>query len=242
MWVLSSSLADSDSRFSKRSQFDVSASSTARAHPFIGQDTHRYTDGLCVSGPVLTDNGQTFFTLVIPDPNEDCAIVTIAGVPVDSQQFTSVTAVETGSRGDQHHYVRLPQWDGILGLAPFEFRGPLRSASLRPAMQKEPSFLYSVYKQSMGKINSFGIHVSKRGMELYFGGGDEHLYEGGIEIHAADQYVDYWIISDASARIVSGASEESSSGFETLIDSGAKLIYGPPDVVRPASFIESMFP
>ncbi|KAI0630212.1 protease [Trametes polyzona] len=134
--------------------------------------------------------------------------VTIAGVRVRKQSFSPVDTVSPsfGSEPD----------DGILGLA-------------FPAISnmKANPFIQSAKWERAIKHAVFGMKLAKLGSELYLGGTDAALYTGAVEGHAVTGS-GFWQIAGAS---VSAKGQAAVSGFQTIVDSGTTLIYGPPHAV-----------
>ena len=75
----------------------------------------------------------------------------------------------------------------------------------------------------------FGFYLASSGSELYLGGTDDSLYSGSLEYHDVDQSNGFWQITGASAYVGDTAAV---SGFETIIDSGTTIMYGPPSAVE----------
>lgn len=75
----------------------------------------------------------------------------------------------------------------------------------------------------------FGFKLASSGSELFLGGTDTSLYTGAIEYHAVDRSTGFWQARGASA-LVGGRAVV--SNFETIIDSGTTIMYGPPSAVR----------
>ncbi|KAI0352025.1 protease [Trametes cingulata] len=131
--------------------------------------------------------------------------VSVAGVTVKNQYFSPVNTISPsfGSQVD----------DGLLGLA-------------YPAISNlhQSPFFNSAKSQGAVKNGVFGFKLAKTGSELYLGGTDSSLYSGSIEYHAVKGAA-FWQIGGASVRV---GSQTPVSGFQTIIDSGTTIIYGPP--------------
>ncbi|KAJ7724938.1 acid protease [Mycena maculata] len=136
--------------------------------------------------------------------------VSVAGVTVTGQYFSPATKI-TGNLADS------PE-DGILGLA-------------FPAISNlhESPFFTTANTEGVVAANQFAFLLASSGSELYLGGADSTKYSGAIEFHDVDPSSGYWQVHGASAKV--GAST-ASSGFETIIDSGTTIMYGPPAAVK----------
>ena len=75
----------------------------------------------------------------------------------------------------------------------------------------------------------FGFKLASSGSELYLGGTNSDLYSGSLEYHDVDQSNGFWQLTGASAYVGSTAAV---TGFETIIDSGTTIMYGPPSAVK----------
>ncbi|KAF9808862.1 hypothetical protein IEO21_07727 [Rhodonia placenta] len=135
--------------------------------------------------------------------------VSVAGVSVTGQTFSAVTS-ESGN------LVGSPS-DGLMGMA-------------WPALSKLDAdpFFWTAISQGVVSEGVFSFYLSDSGSELYLGGTDSSLYSGDLEYHDLVASAGYWTIGGASA-IVNGQTVV--SDFETIIDSGTTLMYGPPDAV-----------
>ncbi|KAL1745063.1 aspartic peptidase domain-containing protein [Schizophyllum fasciatum] len=135
--------------------------------------------------------------------------VTVAGVRAKEQYFSPVTTLSSSFANDPI--------DGILGLA-------------YPAisnLKQDPWFTNANAQGAVDK-NAFGFYLAKTGSELFLGGANEELYSGDVEYHDVDKSEGFWLITGA-AIAVDGKS--AADGFDTIIDSGTTLAYGPPDVI-----------
>jgi len=74
-----------------------------------------------------------------------------------------------------------------------------------------------------------GFYLASSGSELYLGGTDEDLYSGSIEYHDVDTSTGFWQITGAKAFV---GTTTANTGFETIIDSGTTIMYGPPAAVK----------
>ncbi|KAI0645549.1 protease [Trametes meyenii] len=134
--------------------------------------------------------------------------VTVAGVSVKGQYFSPVDTISPSFGSEAV--------DGILGLAFPEISN----------LQKSP-FFNTAKSQGAVKNGVFGFKLAKAGSELYLGGTDSSLYTGSIEYHPVTG-TGFWQIGGASLLV---GSQTVASGFQTIIDSGTTIIYGPPDEV-----------
>ncbi len=84
-------------------------------------------------------------------------------------------------------------------------------------------------KQGAVKEAVFGFKLAKNGSELYLGGTNQLLYKGDIEYHPIDTSTGFWQLEGAEA-LVDG--EAAVKDFDTIIDSGTTIMYGPPAAVK----------
>ncbi|THG94139.1 hypothetical protein EW026_g7273 [Hermanssonia centrifuga] len=136
--------------------------------------------------------------------------VTVAGLSVTGQYFSPVTTLSSSFSGDPI--------DGILGLA-------------WPAISnlgQNPVFNTAI---SQGKTTAgvFGFKLASSGSTLLLGGTDTSKYTGSIEYHSIDTSTGFWQATGAKA--IAG-SKTAVSGFDTIIDSGTTIMYGPPSAVK----------
>lgn len=136
--------------------------------------------------------------------------VSVAAVKVTGQTLSAVTSESGDLVGDAA--------DGLLGMG-----FPAISS-----LNADPFFQTAVEQGAVSE-GVFAFKLASSGSELYLGGTDSSLYSGSIEYHALSSSVGYWQIGGASA-IVNG--ETAASGFQTIIDSGTTLMYGPPSAVK----------
>ncbi|EIN03856.1 aspartic protease [Punctularia strigosozonata HHB-11173 SS5] len=136
--------------------------------------------------------------------------VTVGGVSVTGQYFSPVTTLSSSFKDDPI--------DGLLGMA-----WPLISN-----LGKNPFFNTA---DSAGAVSSnvFGMKLASSGSELYLGGTDSSLYSGSIEYHSIDTSTGFWQATGASVKVGSKTVE---SDFDTIIDSGTTIMYGPPSAVK----------
>jgi len=95
-------------------------------------------------------------------------------------------------------------------------------------LNQSPFFNTAVYEGNV-KSNQFGFYLAGTGSELYLGGTDNSLYSGDIEFHDVSSASGFWQISGAEALV---GSTTAVSGFQTIIDSGTTIMYGPPAAVE----------
>jgi len=94
---------------------------------------------------------------------------------------------------------------------------------------KEDPFFFSSFSEDSVSTNSFGFKMANTGSELYLGGADDSLFTGSIEYHNLSSDNGFWEIGSATI-LVDGVSAV--SGFQTIIDSGTTIVYGPPSAVE----------
>ncbi|EKM50295.1 uncharacterized protein PHACADRAFT_264907 [Phanerochaete carnosa HHB-10118-sp] len=136
--------------------------------------------------------------------------VTIACLTATSQYFSPVTTLSSGFGGDPA--------DGILGLA-------------YPAISnlKQNPVFNTFIVQDQVSAGEFAFKLALTGSELFLGGTDTSKYTGSIEFHDIDQSTGFW--QPTGAKSVVG-SENPNTNFETVIDSGTTIMYGPPSAVE----------
>ncbi|PCH39030.1 acid protease [Wolfiporia cocos MD-104 SS10] len=136
--------------------------------------------------------------------------VSVAGVSVTGQYLSAVTSESGDLVGGPN--------DGLMGMA-------------FPAISQlgHNPYFWTAIDQKAVSSGVFGFKLSSSGAELYLGGTDSSLYSGDIEYHDLASSAGYWQIGGASA-LVNGKTVV--SNFETIIDSGTSLMYGPPDAVK----------
>ncbi|KAI0923493.1 hypothetical protein AcV5_009022 [Taiwanofungus camphoratus] len=136
--------------------------------------------------------------------------VSVSGVKATGQYLSAVTSESGDISGGPS--------DGLMGLG-------------WPAISQLNHNPFPWTAESQNAISSgiFGFKLASSGSELYLGGTDSSLYSGSIEYHDLSSSTGYWQIGGASA-IVNG--NTAVSGFDTIIDSGTTLMYGPPDAVK----------
>ncbi|KAJ4485425.1 acid protease [Lentinula aciculospora] len=140
--------------------------------------------------------------------------VTIAGVAVVNQTFSGVNNVTGNLITDP-----VMRRGGILGLAWQELSN----------LKARPWFLRAVDQNDV-KNKKFGYHASSdKGSELFFGGTNTDLYQGSLEEHKVDHSQGFWKLKDAGIDV---GGHEAMKDFETIIDSGTTLMYGPPQAVK----------
>ncbi|KAJ6630108.1 acid protease [Mycena sp. CBHHK59/15] len=136
--------------------------------------------------------------------------VTVAGVKATKQYLSPVTTLSSSFANDPI--------DGILGLA-------------FPAISNlnENPFFNTADADGTVNANQFGFYLASSGSELYLGGTDSDKYNGDIEYQDVDTSTGFWQITGATAKV---GSSTAVSGFETIIDSGTTIAYGPPSAVQ----------
>lgn len=157
------------------------------------------------------------------------SVVTVAGLTAKNQYFSPVTTLSSSFSGDPI--------DGILGLAyPAisnldEVRASLSLTLSSPELTyplQEP-FFNTLIDQGTVSAGVFGFKLASSGSTLFLGGTDTSKYTGSIEYHSIDQSTGFW--QAKGAKSVAG-SKTPNSNFETIIDSGTTIMYGPPSAVK----------
>ncbi|KAL1716894.1 aspartic peptidase domain-containing protein, partial [Schizophyllum commune] len=136
--------------------------------------------------------------------------VTVAGVAAENQFFSPVSELSDSFADDPI--------DGILGMA-----YPTISN-----LKQDPWFT-NAQKQGAVASNSFGFYLAEQGSELFVGGTNDKLYTGDFEYHETDPSEGYWLTTGATLNVNGQAAAQD---FETIIDSGTTIMYGPPEVVK----------
>ncbi|KAJ7492420.1 acid protease [Mycena latifolia] len=136
--------------------------------------------------------------------------VVVAGVHATNQFFSPVTTLSSGFAG--------APVDGILGMA---------FPSISNLGQKP--FFNTAASNGTLKSNAFGFFLAENGSELYLGGTNPKLHNGTIEFHTINSTSGFWQVPGASVKLNSTAIF---SKFETIIDSGTTIMYGPPAAVH----------
>ncbi|KAJ7938381.1 acid protease [Mycena leptocephala] len=136
--------------------------------------------------------------------------VSVAGIKATQQYFSPVTNLSSSFASDPV--------DGILGLA-------------FPAISNmnENPFFNTANAQGTVEANQFGFFLASSGSELYLGGSNDAKYSGTPEFKKIDSSSGFWQITGAEAKV---GSSTVVSGFETIIDSGTTIMYGPPAAVK----------
>ncbi|KIL71701.1 hypothetical protein M378DRAFT_189089 [Amanita muscaria Koide BX008] len=135
--------------------------------------------------------------------------VSVAGIVSKGQYFSPVTTL-SASFGQS-------PIDGLLGLA-FPSISNL----------KQSPFFQNAVSQGSVKTNSFGFKLAQSGSELYLGGANSNLFTGPVESHSLSPSKGFWQIGNADIAV---NGHKATSGFDTIIDSGTTIIYGPPGAV-----------
>ncbi|KAJ7701568.1 aspartic protease [Mycena rosella] len=136
--------------------------------------------------------------------------VSVAGVKATGQFFSPVTTLSSSFSTDPV--------DGILGLA-------------FPAISNlnENPFFNTANGDGTVDANQFGFFLASSGSELFLGGSDDAKFSGSPEFHDVDSSTGFWQVTGAKAKVGSTAVV---SGFDTIIDSGTTIMYGPPADVK----------
>lgn len=89
-------------------------------------------------------------------------------------------------------------------------------------------FFQNAFSEGAVPSNVFAFKLASSGSELYLGGTNTALYSGSIEYHSVSSS-GFWQATGAKA-IVGGKTVV--SNFDTIIDSGTTIMYGPPSAVK----------
>ncbi|KAJ3966840.1 acid protease [Lentinula raphanica] len=136
--------------------------------------------------------------------------VSVAGVNVQNQTFSAVTNLSSLFASDPV--------DGVFGLG-------FPSIS---NLQANPFFINAVQHHAIS-AQEFSFYIATNNSELYIGGTNPEFYDGPIEYHAVDKSNGFWQVKHAS---ISVGERIAYSDFDTIIDSGTTIMYGPPDMVK----------
>ncbi|KAF7312469.1 Acid protease [Mycena indigotica] len=136
--------------------------------------------------------------------------VNVAGVAATKQYFSPVTTLSSSFSGDPI--------DGILGLA-------------FPAISNlgQNPFFYTAENSGNVDSNVFSFYLASTGSELYLGGTNPSLYSGDVEYVPVASSSGFWQATGAKIKV---GSTTVVSGFQTIIDSGTTIMYGPPAAVK----------
>ncbi|KAH9920045.1 acid protease [Fomitopsis serialis] len=135
--------------------------------------------------------------------------VSVAGIKSTAQRLSAVTSLSSSFANDPI--------DGILGMA-----------YQKISALGQPPFVNQAKSEGSIKTATFGMKLAQTGSELYIGGTDTSLYKGPVEYHSVTGS-GFWQISGASAHV---NNMTANSGFQTVIDSGTTIMYGPPNAVK----------
>jgi cathepsin D len=98
-------------------------------------------------------------------------------------------------------------------------------------------FFQNAIQQNKVASGVFALYLAESGSELHLGGTNPRHYSGPIEYHPViktevngTSEIAFWQLGDAEVG-VNGKSVPLSP-FQTIIDSGTTLMYGPPDEVE----------
>jgi len=136
--------------------------------------------------------------------------VRVANITATQQFFSPVTTLSSSFATDPI--------DGILGLA-----------FPQVSTLNQSPFFNTVVKQKAFPVSQFGFLLASNGSELFLGGTDTTKYTGELEFHDVDTTSGFWQITGATAKV---GNTTTVSSFDTIIDSGTTLMYGPPDAVK----------
>ncbi|KAF7797804.1 hypothetical protein EIP86_009009 [Pleurotus ostreatoroseus] len=136
--------------------------------------------------------------------------VTVGGLTVSGQYFSPVTTLSDEFTDDPA--------DGILGLA-------------WPSISNlgQTPFFNNAADKGTASAGVFAFKLASSGSELFLGGTDSSKFSGSVEAHSIDTSTGFWQATGGKA--VAG-SKTTSSNFDTIIDSGTTIMYGPPSAVK----------
>ncbi|KIJ46567.1 hypothetical protein M422DRAFT_249717 [Sphaerobolus stellatus SS14] len=136
--------------------------------------------------------------------------VTVAGVKAVNQTFSAVTTLSSSFQGDPI--------DGVLGMAFPQLSN----------LDADP-FFNTAYLQGAVSQGVFAFKLASTGSVLDLGSTNPDQYSGSVEYHDIETSSGFWqatgakIVIDHATRV---------SGFDTVIDSGTTIMYGPPSAVK----------
>ncbi|PFH54875.1 hypothetical protein AMATHDRAFT_134385 [Amanita thiersii Skay4041] len=136
--------------------------------------------------------------------------VIVAGIKATGQFFSPVTTLSSSFRDDPV--------DGILGLA-FPALSNLHNSP----------FFNTAHSQGSVPSNVFAFFLASKKSELFLGGVNKSLFTGSIEYHKLSSNNGFWQIGNAAISI---NSKKAVQNFQTIIDSGTTIMYGPPAAVK----------
>ncbi|KAJ3983234.1 acid protease [Lentinula detonsa] len=136
--------------------------------------------------------------------------ITVAGVKVQGQEFAAVTNLSSSFASDPV--------DGVFGLG-FPSISNLKA---------NPFFVNAV-QQNAVTTKAFSFYLATNNSELYLGGTNPKFYNDPIEYHSVDKSNGFWQVKNASVAV---GGRNVLSNFDTIIDSGTTIMYGPPDMVK----------
>lgn len=95
----------------------------------------------------------------------------------------------------------------------------------------QPPFFQTAVSQGAVSSPIFSFYLSSNVSELYLGGTNSQHYTGPIERHTvvSPSSPTFWQLDDAKISVNGKAAV--ASGFQTIIDSGTSIMYGPSDAV-----------
>ncbi|THH27059.1 hypothetical protein EUX98_g7124 [Antrodiella citrinella] len=134
--------------------------------------------------------------------------VTVAGILSTNQYLAAVTDLSAFSDDPL---------DGILGLA-FQDISNLNA----------PPFFQNAFSEGAVPSGAFAFNLASTGSTLYLGGTDTSLYTGDVEYHDVTNS-GFWQATGGSAVV---AGKTVVSDFQTVIDSGTTIMYGPAADVK----------
>ncbi|KAJ3721426.1 acid protease [Lentinula guzmanii] len=129
--------------------------------------------------------------------------ITVAGVKVQGQEFAAVTNLSSSFASDPV--------DGVFGLG-FPSISNLKA---------DPFFVNAAQQNALLPCHQQFRAISR--------GTNPKFYNDPIEYHSVDKSNGFWQVKNASVAV---GGQNVLSDFDTIIDSGTTIMYGPPDMVK----------
>ncbi|KIJ41452.1 hypothetical protein M422DRAFT_172297 [Sphaerobolus stellatus SS14] len=136
--------------------------------------------------------------------------VTVAGVKAVNQIFSAVTTLSSSFQDDPI--------DGLLGMA----FPQLSELNANP-------FFNTAFLQGAVRYNLFAFKLASTGSALDLGNTNPDHFNEPIEFHNLSSESGFWQIGGAAIHTDQATPIK---GFQTVIDSGTTIMYGPPDAVK----------
>lgn len=94
---------------------------------------------------------------------------------------------------------------------------------------KQNPFFQTAFAQGSVSPESFGFRLASTNSTLHLGGVDDSVFTGSIESHSLSSSNGFWQIDGAT---ISVDGDSAVSAFQTIIDTGTTIMYGPPSPVQ----------